>query len=71
MAEQNGYMDSVLSTLRAGESRSFPLDSVNVTSWRTVASRANRRMGYKRYSVLENKRLKVMVVMRSEDVKDS
>lgn len=60
---KDGYMDSVLSTLRVGEQRSFALDSENVKSWRSVASRANKRVGYKRYSVLASKKLKIMVVM--------
>ena len=63
MAEKSGYMDSVLDTLKAGERREFPLRDVNVRSWLTVASRANRKYGYTRYLITESKKLGIMVVM--------
>lgn len=63
MAEKNGYMDSVLGTLKPKERRDFPLEGVNVPSWRSVVSRANRRVGYKRYTVTANEKLGIMVLM--------
>ena len=60
--QEAGYMLSVMQTLKPGEYRDFPLSSVNVKSWRTVASRANRKAGYKRYSVVESSKLNIMAI---------
>ena len=61
----DGYMSSVLETLRAGEYRQFPLSGVNVASWRTVASRANKRAGFRKYSVTVSSALSIMAVKRN------
>lgn len=55
-------MDSVLSTLKEGEYRQFPLASENVNSWRTIACRANRKAGYLKYSVTRNSKLGILAV---------
>lgn len=60
--QENGYMESVMHTLKSGESRTFDLASVNVDSWRTVASRENKKAGYKKYSIIKSGRLGIMVV---------
>lgn len=60
--QEAGYMESVMQTLKAGEYRQYPLSSVNVTSWRTVASRANRKAGYRKYSVTVSRKLEIMAV---------
>lgn len=60
--QEAGYMAQVMDTLKSGEYRQFPLSEVNVTSWRTVASRANRKAGYKRYSVTVNSKLNIMAI---------
>lgn len=57
-----GYMANVMQTLRVGEYRQFELSAVNVCSWRTVASRINRREGYRKYSVTVNSKLGIMAV---------
>ena len=58
--QETGYMASVMRTLKEGEYRQFDLSQVNVFSWRTVASRINRREGYRKYSV--NSKLGIMAV---------
>ena len=60
--QENGYMDSVLSTLKEGEYRQFPLANENVQSWRTVASRANSKAGFLKYSIIVNSKLGFMAV---------
>ena len=60
--QKDGYMASVMDTLKSGESRQFDLASVNVDSWRTVASRVNKKAGYKKYSVIKSGRLGIMVI---------
>ena len=59
---ENGYMQKVMETLKEGEYRQFPLDEVNVFSWRTVTNRVNKRLGYLRYSVSANKKLGFMAI---------
>ena len=58
----NGYMLKVMETLKEGEYRQYPLNEVNVYSWRTVASRTNKRVGYVKYSITINSRLGFMAV---------
>ena len=60
--QETGYMASVMATLKQGEYRQFPLADVNVQSWRTVASRINKREGYKKYSVTVNSAMGIMAV---------
>lgn len=60
--QENGYMESVMQTLKSGETRQFNLSSVNVSSWRTVASRVNKKSGYKKYSIIKSGRLGIMVI---------
>lgn len=60
--QDNGYMESVMQTLKSGEARQFELHTVNVDSWRTVASRQNKKAGYKKYSVIKSGRLGIMVI---------
>jgi len=60
--QDNGYMQQVMQTLKAGEHRRFELADVNVQSWRTVASRVNKKVGYKKYSVTVNSALGIMAV---------
>lgn len=55
-------MNQVMDTLKPGEYREFKLADVNVSSWRTVASRVNRKVGYKRYSVTVSSTLGIMAV---------
>lgn len=62
MKQDNGYMDSVLATLKDGEYRQYPLSEVNVQSWRTVCSRNNKKVGYKKYSVAVSGALGFMAV---------
>ena len=62
LKQENGYMESVMLTLKPGEYRQFKLSDVNVQSWRTVASRVNREVGYKKYSVTVNSALCIMAV---------
>ena len=64
--EKNGYVESVLKTLRAGDYRQFPLDDVNVQSWRTLVSKANRETGHRRYSVTINRTLGFMAVKNND-----
>ena len=52
----------VLGTLKEGETRQFALSNENVASWRTVASRANKREGYLKYSIVSVPKLGIMVV---------
>lgn len=66
MVQSHGYMSKVMSTLREGEYRQFSLSEVNVTSWRTVASRENKKAGYRKYSVTQNKKLNLMAVKHNE-----
>ena len=58
-------MDSVLSTLKEGEFRQFPLAGENDKSWRTVASRANRKAGFLKYSIIVNSKLGFIAVKRN------
>lgn len=60
--QEAGYMAQVMDTLKSGEYRQFPLSEVNVYSWRTVASRANKKAGYKKYSVTVNSKLNIMAI---------
>ena len=60
--QESGYMANVMATLKPNEYRQFELDKVNVFSWRTVASRINRKAGYKKYSVTVNSKLNIMAV---------
>ena len=60
--QESGYMLSVMQTLKKGEFRQFNLSSVNVSSWRTVASRVNKAAGYKKYSVTVNSKMNIMAV---------
>ena len=60
--QEPGYMESVMNTLKAGEYRSFPLADVNIHSWRTVASRVNKKAGYKKFSIVESSTLGIMAV---------
>ncbi len=60
--QEVGYMVSVLKTLKEGEFRQFPLADVNVTSWRTTASRVNKSEGYLKYSVTVNSKLGFLAV---------
>ena len=60
--QEDGYMESVMQTLKSGETREFRLSSVNVNSWRTVASRVNKRAGYRKYSIIKSGKLGIMVV---------
>ena len=62
-----GYMASVMQTLRAGEYRQFDLSQVNVSSWRTVASRINKKLGFTKYSVTVNSKLGIMAVKNNSD----
>ena len=63
--QEDGYMVQVMQTLKDGEYRQFKLCDVNVQSWRTVASRENRKVGYKKYSVTVNSALNIMAVKRN------
>ena len=58
----DGYMLKVMDTLKEGEYRQFPLSEVNVFSWRTVASRINKKAGYLKYSVTASKKLGFMAI---------
>ena len=60
--QEAGYMESVMRTLKVGEMREFRLSDVNVSSWRTVASRINRKAGFKKFSVIESSALGIMAV---------
>jgi len=61
--QEVGYMTNVMATLKPGEFRQFPLSEVNVQSWRTVASRENKKAGgYKKYSVTVNSKLNIMAI---------
>ena len=51
-----------METLKEGEYREFPLSSENVQSWRTVASRVNRKAGYRKYSVVKSGKLGIMAI---------
>ena len=64
--DKNGYVDSVLSTLRSGENRQFPIDGINVQSWRSIVSRRNKAIGYKKYSVTVNRPLGFIAVMNND-----
>ncbi len=55
-------MEIALSTLKEGESRQMSLVNENVTSWRTIASRANRKAGFLKYSVIANSKLGILVI---------
>ena len=66
MVQEIGYMSKVMSVLKKGEYRQFSLSDVNVSSWRTVASRENKKAGYKKYSVTQNKKLNIMAVKHNE-----
>ena len=60
--QDDGYMSQVMQTLKAGETRKFPLSEVNVQSWRTVASRENKKAGYLKFSIIESSKLGIMAV---------
>ena len=60
--QENGYKASVMKTLKTGEYRQYKLYEVNVQSWRTVASRINKKEGYKKYSITVNSALGIMAV---------
>ena len=60
--QDDGYMVQVMQTLKSGEFRTFKLHEVNVQSWRTVASRINKKEGIKKYSVTVNSALGIMAV---------
>lgn len=62
-----GYMQKVMDTLKEGEYRQFPLDEVNVESWRTIASRENKKAGYLKYSITRSRRLGFMAVKRNKN----
>lgn len=62
MKQDDGYMSKVMQTLKAGEIRDFKLADVNVQSWRTVASRENKKAGYKKYSIIQSSALGIMAV---------
>ena len=66
----NGYMQKVMDTLKEGEFRQFPLNEVNVESWRTVASRINSVAGYVMYSITQNRTLGFMAVKRNKKPSD-
>lgn len=59
-------MVSVMKTLKEGEYRTFPLAEVNVFSWRTVVSRENKKVGYKKYAVTANSKLGIMAVKHNQ-----
>lgn len=60
--QDNGYMATVMNTLKMGEYHQYKLSDVNVQSWRTVASRINKKEGYKKYSITVNSALGIMAV---------
>lgn len=60
--QNDGYMASVMQTLKPGEYRDYPLADVNVDSWRTVAYRENKKAGYKKYSIIRSGKLGIMAV---------
>lgn len=66
-SEKNGYVESVLNTLRNGEFRQFPIREVNINSWRTIVSRVNRSIGYKRFSVTVNRPLGFLAVKNNDE----
>lgn len=65
MKQDNGYMKQVMDTLKSGDTREFRLADVNAQSWRTVASRENRKAGYRKYSIVVSSKLGIMVVKRN------
>lgn len=65
--EKYGYVESVLNTLRNGEYRQFPLNEVNIQSWRTIVSRVNRSVGHKKYSVTVNRPLGFLAVKNNDE----
>ena len=69
--EKYGYVESVLNTLRNGEYRQFSLDEVNVQSWRTIVSRVNKSVGYKKYSVTVNRPLGFLAVKNNDEDRKS
>lgn len=44
-------MKEAFTGIKAGDIRSYPLDEVNVSSFRTRAGELNRAAGYTKYSV--------------------
>ena len=66
-SEKYGYVESVLNTLRPSEYRKFALDEVNAQSWRSIVSRVNRAIGYKKYSVTVNRPLGFMAVKNNDE----
>lgn len=64
---KRGFVDTVLATLRGGESRQFPLRDVNVASWRSIVSKKNRQCGYKRYSVTISRLLGFLAVKNNDE----
>lgn len=70
-SEKYGYVKSVLKTLRPSEHRKFAIDDVNVQSWRSIVSKVNRKIGYKKYSVTVNRPLGFMAVKNNDEEKKS
>ena len=68
-SEKYGYVKSVLKTLRPSEHRKFAIDDVNVQSWRSIVSKVNRKIGYKKYSVTVNRPLGFMAVKNNDNFK--
>ena len=62
MKQDDGYMKQVMDTLKPRDVRQFNLADVNVKSWRTVASRENKKAGYRKYSIVESSKLGIMAV---------
>ncbi len=48
---RKGCLKEAFSNIEVGDIRSFPLDEVNSTSFRTRAGELNRAAGYTKYSV--------------------
>lgn len=62
---RKGCMKEAFTDIKAGDIRSFPLEDVNVSSFRTRAGELNTLAGYTKYSVSVDNMTQTLRVMNN------
>lgn len=62
---RKGCMKEAFTNIKAGDIRSFPLDDVNVSTFRTRAGELNAAAGYTKYSVSVDNMTRTLRVMNN------
>ena len=62
---RKGCMKEAFSGIKAGDIRSYPLEEVNVSSFRTRAGELNKAAGYTKYSVSVDNMMGLVRIMNN------